>query len=349
MKWFKKLFGGGNHNISENLKDVTVDKSFGMDCANNQNNWATNAPFHWPKITLNELNSMGVSEGVTADPFELAAFAVQLKESFNAIAANCSIKEIRPEEYGEGIDFIIEDTGESVPVVLYPRGGVDAMHEYFNLTDRLVSEGYAAPIYFAPVPFDYSEQASVLPSSKVKASKQSFDILDNNLFPRVVAPDFLQRFPANAGLIVQALGNTGLLIVLVLDRDDAMAFLTEELLNQLEMTSDEAFTVALENLSNKKPDDVVRGVLENNQLMSVKMQDGFDAARILTIPRLLRDDESVAAIIPDRDTLVLLAVSADKDAPEFWESLVDFPCASNDSPPITNRPLKVTRHGIELR
>lgn len=352
MRWLKNLFKRGNNNFDQDIEGITDNSSSEMSHTTHQKKWATNAPFHWPQIAFTELSplrALGVTEEVNADPFELVDFAVQLKDSFEATSVNCSIKEIRSEEYGQGIDFVVEDSGQLVPVVVYPRGGEEAMDAYLKLTDRLESEGFPVPVYFAPLPFDFADSLPESLSSKSETSAQAFDVRVQNLLPRVVSPDFLNRFPADAGLIVRDLENTGLKTVLVLDRDDAMAFITKELLNQLEMTSDEAFQVALENLSNKKPDDVVRGVIENNQMMNIKMLDGYDAARILTIPKQLHEDESVAAIISDRDTLVLLAVSDEKDSPEFWESLADFPRASDDSPPITNRPLKVTRHGFELR
>ena len=49
----------------------------------------------------------------------------------------------------------------------------------------------------------------------------------------------------------------------------------------------------------------------------------FDDVFVTASAVLLED--TAAAMIPDRDSCVLLAVSREKDTPEFWASLANFP------------------------
>lgn len=176
----------------------------------------------------------------------------------------------------------------------------------------------------------------------------AFNVATNNLLPRIVSGDFLLRFPPEAGLVSRQVDGTDLLEILVLDSSESVAFVTTGLLEELQLTRDEAFQVASGNLQLRLPENVVRGVLEENQMPMIQTLDGFDAARVLVLPGRLKDGETIAAVIPDRDTLVLLAVPPDKDTDEFWSGLANFPGSDESSPTITNRPLRVTRDGIRM-
>lgn len=342
MNSIDRLFGGRNGASDQTGNPVDNECRRGSSheaIPEGQQVWATNAPSHWPAVVApTKLNSMGLGDEVTADPFQSAAFAVQLLECFSNGSGTCALSEILPKQFGERIDFLIEDAGASIPVVLYPQGGLEAALHFRELTQRMRSNGQPDPVYFAPQRFD-----TVMPS------QAAFDVRTDNLLPRVVSSDFVRKFPADAGLINRPLGSTGLREVLVLDGEQSVAFVTQSMLDGFHLSADAAFEVALKNLQPKLLEGVVRGVLERNELTMNKYGDSFDAARVLAVPALLREGEAVAALIPDRDTLVLLAAPKEKDTPEFWESLANFPGSGDGGPPISNRPLRVTRQGIELR
>lgn len=179
-------------------------------------------------------------------------------------------------------------------------------------------------------------------------SPDQIKLKGENLLPRVVAADFLRNFPAEAALPARPVVTTGLMEILVLDSDESMVFVTNSMLEQLGLTEAKAFDDARKNLQSRVPVSLVRGVLEQNQMPMIKTCDGFDAARILVLPGFLKDGEVVAAMIPDRDTLVLLAVPPEKEQSEFWQGLADFPGSGDSSPTISNRPFRVSRQGIQM-
>ena len=73
----------------------------------------------------------------------------------------------------------------------------------------------------------------------------------------------------------------------------------------------------------------------------VKSCDSFDAARLLLVPGYLDAGESLVALIPDRDTLVLTAPPDDGD----WDGLRKLARAA-DGDPLWAEPLIVTSAGI---
>ena len=75
----------------------------------------------------------------------------------------------------------------------------------------------------------------------------------------------------------------------------------------------------------------------------LKVLDGLDAARLLLLPGLLRPGESVAAAVPDADTLIVVSVPASGD----W-SLHKKLASMNEGEPLLGRPLRVTHGGISL-
>jgi hypothetical protein len=73
----------------------------------------------------------------------------------------------------------------------------------------------------------------------------------------------------------------------------------------------------------------------------IKSMDSYDAARLLLVPDYLNPGEELAAMIPDRDTLVLIKVPQNGD----WSPLVKLAkVAAGD--PLYRRPLRVTSAGI---
>ena len=97
----------------------------------------------------------------------------------------------------------------------------------------------------------------------------------------------------------------------------------------------------MNNLGKSFRPEAIRPVLEESAMSVVKSEDTYDAARLLLIPGALRDGESIAALIPDRDTLVLTPVPEDGD----WASLAKL-AKNADGDPLWTEPLLVTPAGV---
>jgi hypothetical protein len=152
----------------------------------------------------------------------------------------------------------------------------------------------------------------------------------------------MRRQPGAASLPAWPAGVAGLSVVLVLDRPASVVYLTGEHLQALGLEADEALALAKANLAATFARDAVRTALGDRQTISViKSCDTYDAARLLLVPDYLEAGESIAALIPDRDTLVLIAPPEDGD----WDrhrTLARH--AAGD--PLWAEPLLVTRDGI---
>ncbi len=127
----------------------------------------------------------------------------------------------------------------------------------------------------------------------------------------------------------------------MLDSEQSVAYLQSEQLADLGISPQEALDLAMENLGQTFKPEPVRAVLDDNSMSVVKSMDTYDAARLLLIPSTLQDGESVAALIPDRDTLVLAPVPADGD----WTSLRKL-ARNADGDPLWTEPLLVTSAGV---
>lgn len=164
------------------------------------------------------------------------------------------------------------------------------------------------------------------------------------LHPRIVKDDFPERAAAQAGpgrMPSLPLGPPGLSVVFVLDSEHSVAYLKEEQLADLELSPEEALELARSNLGPTFRCDVARRPLEDGSMTVLKSFDTYDAARLLLVPGCLEEGEALAALIPDRDTLVLAAVPADDD----WSSLAKL-ARNNAGEPLWTRPLRVTSRGV---
>jgi hypothetical protein len=167
------------------------------------------------------------------------------------------------------------------------------------------------------------------------------------VMPRLINDDVLatlrdQIAPSGKTLPSVPSGVAGLSIVFVLDRDAAVAYLTSDLLADLQLTADEALVVGRANLARTFGRDVVRSAVGSTTINIVKVGDSFDAARLLLVPDYLEAGESLVAIVPDRDTLVLMALPADGD----WTKLRTLAGAA-DGDPLWSEPLIVTPSGFD--
>ena len=166
----------------------------------------------------------------------------------------------------------------------------------------------------------------------------------DRVFPRIVHGDWPEEAAKQVGsdpIPSLPLGPAGLAVVFVLDNEHSVAYLQSEQLADLGVSPEEALDLAVGNLGQTFQPAAIRPVLDESAMSVVKSEDTYDAARLLLIPGALQDGESIAALIPDRDTLVLVPVPDDGD----WASLAKL-AKSADGEPLWTEPLLVTSEGI---
>jgi len=163
------------------------------------------------------------------------------------------------------------------------------------------------------------------------------------LLPRLVNKADLSQLVAQSKVIHQPLADTGLHVVYVRDSADAVSYLSEQVLPELQLDVSALHERALANLRKKNGQDFARKVLSEKSLVVFKLGDTFDAVRLLLVPEQLKEGEALAAAIPDRDTLAMSPPPDNGD----WNGFTKLSRASA-GPPLLNRPLKVTRSGFEL-
>lgn len=164
------------------------------------------------------------------------------------------------------------------------------------------------------------------------------------VYPRIVRRDWALEAARQVGsdpLPSVSFGPEGLDVVFVLDSENSVAYLQSEQLADLGVSPEEAFDLAVANLGKSFQPEAIRPIVEEGSMSVVKSEDTYDAARLLLIPDSLREGESIAALIPDRDTLVLVPVPEDGD----WR-LLNKLAESAEGDPLWTEPLMVTSGGI---
>jgi hypothetical protein len=138
-------------------------------------------------------------------------------------------------------------------------------------------------------------------------------------------------------------GVAGLSVVLVVDREASVCYLTAPHLRDLGLDETDALAVAKANLARTFGREAVRSAVAAGKTINVvKSCDSYDAARLLLVPDYLEEGETIAALIPDRDTLVLIAPPADGD---WGPHRTLARNAAGD--PLWPEPLLVSRRGID--
>lgn len=133
----------------------------------------------------------------------------------------------------------------------------------------------------------------------------------------------------------------GLFAVVVLDNENSVAYANADHLQELDLDLDAALALAVDNLAATFTADTVRTTLDKPTISVLKSMDTYDASRLLVVPRFLGEGESLAAMIPDRDTLVLAPLPADGD----WSTLRKL-ARNNAGDPLWTKPLLVTPQGV---
>jgi hypothetical protein len=170
----------------------------------------------------------------------------------------------------------------------------------------------------------------------------SASVHGDRLLPRLAPESLLAEAGPDERLIHRPSGIPGLVISYVLDSDKSVMYLTEPRLEELALTRDELHERALANLRRSFPTLVVRTAIEKQQVSVVRAGDSFDATRLLLVPEALGEGEELAALIPDRETLVLCPPPADGD----WAPLRKLARSPASSYTLLEQPVRVTRAGF---
>ena len=159
--------------------------------------------------------------------------------------------------------------------------------------------------------------------------------------PRLVPQSFFGSLPEQAELPRRPLGATGLWIVYVLDSALRVSYITRDIADELKLSDDALHELAMSNLRATFPPTVVRGAIDESQLVVYKTQDTYDATRLLLVPEHLHDGEALIVAVPDRDTLAMIQLPR--------AEAKGFPMTPDDTDHLLlNKPLWVTKDGIEI-
>lgn len=136
----------------------------------------------------------------------------------------------------------------------------------------------------------------------------ALDTLTAQLRPRL-GPPFSRDLQIRPWSI--PLPGTPLVISLVVDFPHAMAYATEEMVCNSQISPEELLECALDNLRHDTPDDFLQPVTEELELLLGHTGDGYDASRALFVEQLV-PQESPAGFwlaLPSRDELYVWPVS----------------------------------------
>lgn len=285
---------------------------------------------------------MGFSDSIAADPFGRVDFANRFIQFSGLTANTLTVKNFDGSDYGPDVDvsFLVNDRGLTVPIIVYPRYTSREAEYFENLSSECRRARGVGAVYYSPTPLR-------MPAPSLAMTQQMPILNTESLLARVIPADFMSGPATQESLIVCRVYETGLVEALVLDTETTMTFVNMEWLQKLGQDVDGAFVFARRNLRTKLQGNLPDMLFEKNMMYSFNLGDSFDAARIPALPKMLKEGQIPAAVILDRDTLVLLPVSEDKDNDVFWNSLTVFPAGSTHR--IHDRTLQVSRAGIELR
>lgn len=173
----------------------------------------------------------------------------------------------------------------------------------------------------------------------------NLNIDGDRIMPRLTLPNFVSGVSRKMkeDLPHTPMSALGLTVVYVLDAPESVMYLTSKHLGELGLSIGAVHERALANLEKKFTSDVVRQSMKSSAINVVKTMDSYDAARLLLVPKYLKDGETLAAAIPDRDTLVLCPVPSDDN----WTRLLKL-ARTADGDALLAKPVKVSATGFEV-
>lgn len=149
-----------------------------------------------------------------------------------------------------------------------------------------------------------------------------------------------------AGTLAEVVPELGLKRAYVVDVPEGGRYLTEQDRESLGLNPAELYELALTNLGQDFPRDVLTSPLKAHSGSALQLTDGFDAARLLLLPRQLKPDEALIAVIPHRDLLLLLPASIVDEPRQLAQGVETL--AGDHHPALLRTPVRVTRAGFQL-
>ena len=175
-----------------------------------------------------------------------------------------------------------------------------------------------------------------------KGEKITLATHGSKIMPRIVPSSILDEVHKLGGIPNRPFADTGLIIAYVFDYPDSVVYITNKHLVELEIDENSLYELAMTNLKKTFSADIIKGVLEKQNVSMLKTMDSYDAARVLLLPANLPENAQVAALIPDRDTLAIAPVPADGN----WSKLKKLARAASGKP-LFGKPLLVSRKGFK--
>lgn len=177
----------------------------------------------------------------------------------------------------------------------------------------------------------------------------SLDTAGTRLLPRIVndaTRNYLNSLGSDAKNVVPSLPleGTPLHVVFVLDAPTSVRYVNQNDLQDLGIDVTELRRLTYENLSKIFPTNMVRKVIDDNAMINFKAMDAHDASRLLLVSQHLNPGESVVALIPDRDTLVLGPAPQNDD----WSAYRKLAKTPASDKLIFDGVLRVTSSGLEV-
>lgn len=161
--------------------------------------------------------------------------------------------------------------------------------------------------------------------------------------PQLLPPDGADSLPA--GILSVPVPGLGLKMAYVVDVPQGGRYLTEQDREELAFSPTELQELALANLGQEFPRDLLAQPLTANSGSALQFADGFDAARILLLPSQLRPGEALIAMIPHRDLLLLLPAAMEEDPDRLAQGL-DL-LDNEHHPALLRQPVRVTPEGFQ--
>lgn len=160
--------------------------------------------------------------------------------------------------------------------------------------------------------------------------------------PLLVPQDTLEE---SSDIVHTPLPPLELAAIYVLDVPQGRRHLTEQDRAELGISVEEIHRLALANLGESFPTDVLSAARQGNG-SAIQCDDSFNATRLLLVPERLQPGEELVAFIPHRDMVVLLPGSMREDPDKLQEALGTLEC--DEHPPLLDRAVRVTCDGFEL-
>jgi hypothetical protein len=156
-------------------------------------------------------------------------------------------------------------------------------------------------------------------------------------------PQLIRTADLAGDLISRELPGTELSVIYGVDVPVGGRPLTRADLSALELDEGELYLRALANLGKNFPEQMVTTALDG-QGSAIQFGDGMDAARVLLIPQYLGDDQSLIALLPHRDMLLLLPGEMADDPAKLAEGAAMLD--DHQHQPLTRTAFRVTRAGV---